>query len=169
MKSWVSSAYCCWSTLKWEATNWMGEIKEVKRIGPSTDPCGTPVLSNTDGEMSWPTFTYWDRWVRWDRSQFKAVPSTPYIKRSRSSRIAWSMVSKAALRSSDTRSVDSPWSAESLVLLSRVSRAVSVEWQLRYADWKGLWCGELMRWGWSQAKKRRSRIFEMLLRLEIGL
>ena len=33
----------------------MGEMKEVKRIGPSTDPCGTPVLSRTDEEMSWPT------------------------------------------------------------------------------------------------------------------
>ena len=37
------------------------------------------------------------------------------------------MVSKAALRSSDTRSVDSPRSADNLALFSKVSRAVSVE------------------------------------------
>ena len=38
------------------------------------------------------------------------------------------MVSKAALRSSDTRSGGFPRSADNLALFSRVSRAVSVEW-----------------------------------------
>ena len=54
------------------------------------------------------------------------------------SRDLWCWRTKAVLRSSDTRSKDSPWLAESLILLSRVSRAVSVKWQFRYADWGGL-------------------------------
>ena len=28
MNTWVSSAYCCWSTLHWLVTDWMGEMKE---------------------------------------------------------------------------------------------------------------------------------------------
>ena len=32
MKAWVPSAYCCWSTLNWLVTNWMGEMKEVNRM-----------------------------------------------------------------------------------------------------------------------------------------
>ena len=32
MKTWVSSAYWCWSTLNWLVTNWTGEMREVNRI-----------------------------------------------------------------------------------------------------------------------------------------
>ena len=53
-------------------------------------------------------------------------------------RMEWSIVPNAALRSRDTSTVDMPWSIE-WEILSRVrSKAVSVEFYLRYADWKGL-------------------------------
>ena len=105
MKTLVLSAYSCWSTLNWLMNR---EMKEVNRIGPRTDPWGTPVLSWVVEETSWPNFTYWTLRDRQDSSHIRALPSTPYIERSRASKIEWSMVSKTAPRSSDMRSVDSP-------------------------------------------------------------
>ena len=83
IKTWVSTAYYCWSTLNWLVTNWMGEMKEVKRMGPRTEPWGTPVLSWVVEETSWPNFTYWTLRDRKDSSHIRALPSTPYIERSR--------------------------------------------------------------------------------------
>ena len=64
MYSWVSSAYCCWWTPNCVAMQWTGEMKDVKRIGPRTEPWGTPVWSSMGADRSSPCLTNWVRSVR---------------------------------------------------------------------------------------------------------
>ena len=69
-----------------------------KRIGPSTEPCGTP-NSNTDGEEEIPfTETTWVCSKRQHQNQERAVSDMPKAWWRQESKVSWSMVSKAAER-----------------------------------------------------------------------
>ena len=132
------------------------------------------VLWNISG-TGWdrrPRVTYWTNWVRFVRYEWNhesAVPWMPNEDWSLFRRMEWSIVSNAALRSMNTSTVDMPWSIE-WKILSRVRRkAVSVELYLRYADWKGLKLVDEVIWSWTRDSSSRSKILEMLFRLEMGL
>jgi len=66
----------------------------------------------------------------------------PKLEVRRLRRITWSMVSKTALRSRERSRVASPLSDAWYIESRRWIREVSVEWCLRYADWRGLKLGE---------------------------
>jgi hypothetical protein len=70
----------------------------------------------------------WQRPVKYDLIQLSAAPATPKSEYSLASKVLWSMVSKAALRSSETRTVGWLLSAAEYMLLREFRRAVSVEW-----------------------------------------
>ena len=111
MKSWVSSAYCWWS-MPWEFINWpMGDMYEVNKRGPSTDPWGTPEVTGWSLEWQWPTVMCWLRPDKYELIQLRAASATPKSVYSLLRRVLWSMVSNAALRSSETRTVGWLWSA----------------------------------------------------------
>ena len=65
--------------------------------------------------------------------------------------------------------VDMPWSIEWKILSRVRSKAVSVELYLWYADWKVLKLVDEIIWSWTRASSSRSKILEMLFRLEIGM
>jgi len=83
-------------------------------------------------------------------------------------RILWSMVSKAAERSRRTRAESFCSSIARRRSFWMRSRAVSVEWNFLYADWKGQMDGKDCRWSFSRLWIMRSRILETKLRFEIG-
>ena len=62
--SWESSAYCWWAKPKFETICPMGQIYRENKIGPRTEPCGTPEeqLEVTDEKA--PIRTVWERFVR---------------------------------------------------------------------------------------------------------
>ena len=57
----------------------------------------------------------------------------------------------------------------SMISLVSLSKAVSVEWNFRYADWMGEKLGEVERWGRRRARAKRSNILPNVFKLEIGL
>ena len=168
MCSWVSSAYCCWQTLWLLAMIAIGETNMVNRMGPRADPCGTPVHQAVEVERDLPVRTNWLRSWRYDDIQINAMCETPKDVWSLSRRMLWSMVSKAELMSSDTRSVKLPWSMELRILSEVASNDVSVEWCWRYADWLELQLGHDVTWFWIWVRKGRSKSFEILVWLEMG-
>ena len=162
--SWVSSAYCCWLTLWLLAMRAIGETKMVNRMGPKTDPCGAPVQQAVEVERELPIRIKWLRSWRDDDIRFNAMCETPKDVWSLSRRMLWSMVSKAELMSSDTRSVELLWSMELRILSAVASNDVSVEWCWRHADWLELKLGHDVTWFWIRVRKRRSKSFEILFR-----
>ena len=77
MYSWVSSAYW-WNDTPNELITWaMGEVKRLKRFGPSTLPCGTPMVQWVVGEMAFPSLTNCSRPSRYDVSHRRAAPDIP--------------------------------------------------------------------------------------------
>ena len=51
----------------------------LKRVGPKTDPCGTPYLTRLQQERELFTFTEVVRSTRYDRNHSKALSLTPSI------------------------------------------------------------------------------------------
>ena len=133
--------YCCWPTLWLLAMRAIGETNMVNRMGPRTDPGETPVQQAVEVESELPIRTNWLRSWRYDDIQFNAVCETPKDVWSLLRRMLWSMMSKAELISSDTRSVELPWSMELRILSAVASNDVSMEWCWRYADWLELKLG----------------------------
>ena len=79
-----------------------GTMYKVKRIGPSTEPWGTPWLTLVCEEDSSFTRTNWNLSDKYDLNQPKAVPLIPITCSSLCNRTLWSIVSNAALRSNRT-------------------------------------------------------------------
>jgi len=82
----------------------------VKRIGPKTEPCGTPQDDSKMEEEVEPEVTKNDLLEIKDLSQLWEEPMMPKPEVRRLIRITWSMVSKAALRSRERSRVASPLS-----------------------------------------------------------
>jgi len=94
----------------------------MNRIGPRTDPCGTPLWTSVVSEQRQP----YRKWC--DRNPFSANPLIPYDTRIRRRRISWSTVSNAAERSSSVSATRSPLSSADSISDVTLSNAVSVEW-----------------------------------------
>ena len=54
-----------------------GEVKTEKRIGPSTEPWGTPVFSEVSVDFDWPTTTLWTLSAKYERIQVITLPEIP--------------------------------------------------------------------------------------------
>ena len=80
-----------------------GEVYKRYRMGPRTEPWGTPhereCLSDSDTSI----WTNWERSVKYDVNQSSALPLIPKLVDNRWSKIPWSTVSNAADRSSSRR------------------------------------------------------------------
>ena len=100
---------------------------KVKSKGPKTEPCGTPHDVGNMSEKQLPILMACCLSVRYEVTQLRAVPDMPYHVDRRVMRILWSMVSKAADRSSRVRAVTFVLSMLRLMSLCTFKRAVSVE------------------------------------------
>ena len=113
-----------------------GCVFRMKRIGPSTEPRGTP-YNKEDGSDSRPrSETICFLPLRYDPKNTRALSRIPKTYLKRFSSRSWSIVSNAALRS---RRVETEMWSESLLgkrSLKTRSRAVTVLYRDRYADWK---------------------------------
>jgi len=80
-------------------------LKKVQAHGQSLE-------ERTGLERASPIWTTYERLVRYDVSQLRAEIDIPKLDDSLSRTSLWSTQSKAALRSSETRNVDSLWWAD---------------------------------------------------------
>ena len=100
----------------------------MKRIGPNTEPRGTPQERLETCEMWSLTMTDCVVFVREEENQESAVPEMPYMCWSLSRSIQWSIVSKAAERSKSVRRETLPESSARRMSFVILRRAVSVLW-----------------------------------------
>ena len=98
----------------------------MKRVGPSTEPWGTPHVTDWVWDLEPPMETYSVRSDRYDLNQFSAVLLRPIVEWRRSSKMLWSTVSKAAVRSRRMRREGEPASAAIKRSFVTLTRAVSV-------------------------------------------
>ena len=125
--SWESSAYEWWR-IEWRSmTAERGVVYNTKRIGPKTDPCGTPQDTDTGTDVCEWTETDWIRPERYDENQSRTVPERPKSCCNLWSRMLWLIVSNAADRSNEARREIFPSSKERRRSLTIFRRAVSVE------------------------------------------
>jgi len=113
-----------------DITNW-SHIK-CKKMGPRTDPGGTPEIHGVQPERCWPSLTYCFRFNGYDSIQSKTAPAIPksHYWRRRSS-MEWFIVSNAADISRAMTAVIFLSSIAVYMLSNTCSSAVSVEWPAR--------------------------------------
>ena len=87
----------------YDVANW--EVNIENRSGPRTEPWGTPVASEVFSDCESPTTTRWTRPDKYELIQPIALPETPKLAWSLDQEYGVVMVSKAALKSSDTSTV----------------------------------------------------------------
>jgi len=141
----------------------------MKRIGPRTDPWGTPQVTVCCRDLALPSEMYSVLLVRYDLNQLRAVSVIPVVWCRRFRSMPWSTVSKAADRSSSMRSDGEPASAVIRRSFVTLTRAVSVLWAWRKPDWnfsKRLLC---LRCSFRWAATAFSSTLERNGRLEMGL
>jgi hypothetical protein len=98
----------------------------MNSTGPSTEPRGTPHGMKTGGETSPLTTKDCVPSQSYERNQPSAGPSATKRLCNVSSKISWSTVSNAELRSSSTSTVTLPESAVRKLSLNTLVRAVSI-------------------------------------------
>ena len=123
----VETATACFLYVLFEITELKGVVYKVKSKGPKTELCGTPHDVGNMSEKQLPILMACCLSIRYEVNQLRAVPDMPYHVDRRVMRILWSMVSKAADRSSRVRAVTFPLSMLRLMSLCTFKRAVSVE------------------------------------------
>ena len=91
-----------------------GVVYIVNKIGPSTEPWGTPYFNVTGVDVHDPIWTVCVRSLRYDSNHLRATPLIPKDWFNRFNNFWWSMVSNAALKSSSTKmappSLSTAWS-----------------------------------------------------------
>jgi len=102
-KSCVSSAYRWWFREFDEIRVLRGVVYMMKSNGPKTEPWGTPQREVCEEDRLPAQLTRNERDDRYDLNQSRTVPWIPNQEDRRERRILWSMVSKAAERSSRQR------------------------------------------------------------------
>eukprot|EP00662_Eupelagonemidae_sp_cell21_P057631 gene57631-biopygen77886 len=94
--------------------------------GPQTDPCGTPLSRLRHALVRPPDMrTRCLLPSKYDRMSANAGPRIPHCRSNFSSKIPWSMVSKAALQSADATYTVSPWSRADATISTNCITAVS--------------------------------------------
>ena len=111
-------------------------VYSVNSTGPSTEPWGTPKGIRVIGESIPSSLICWLLSVKYEENQLSALPENPYQFRSLIKNISWSVVSKAADKSSKVRTVTLPWSISISKLLwigrSAVSTMLFVRWLMGF-------------------------------------
>ena len=100
----------------------------MNRMGPRTDPWGTPQVTVWGFEVEWPMEMYSVRFVRYEWNQLRAVSVSPVVEGSPFNKMAWSTVSNAADRSRRMRKEGEPESNDIRRSFVTFTRAVSVLW-----------------------------------------
>ena len=98
----------------------------MTRMGPRTDPWGTPQVTVWGFEVEWPMKMYSVRFVRYEWNQLRAVSVSPVVEWSRFNKMAWSTGSNAADRSRRMRREGEPESDDIRRSFVTFTRAVSV-------------------------------------------
>ena len=80
-----------------------GVVYIVNKIGPSTEPWGTPYFNVTGVDVHDPIWTVCVWSLRYDSNHLRATPLIPKDWFNRFNNFWWSMVSNAALKSSSTK------------------------------------------------------------------
>ena len=131
-----SSMSTCGSSANiWWLTSWVviilliDVVYKQNRKGPRTDPCGTPKWRYCGHESDPSMWTRCCLFVMYDLNHCKTVPEILKCPCSRSKRVAWSIVSKAADKSNSVSAVTLPLSMLHIISLWILRRAVSVEWK----------------------------------------
>ena len=96
-------------------------------MAPKQNPGGTPQEVGSMSEKQSPILMACRLSVRYEVNQFRAVPDILYHIDKRVMRMSWSMVSKAADRSSRVSAVTLPLSMLRLMSLCTFNRVVFVE------------------------------------------
>ena len=124
---WVieSSAYISVFVCNWSG---MSFINIRNRTGPSTEPCGTPVLTDWRLDIFNPSTMHCDLIERYDSNQRRDMPYRAIFCRS----ISWSTTSKAFSRSKNIGPIMFPLS---IWLNPLFINAVWQEWCFRKPDW----------------------------------
>ena len=129
--------------------------------------CGMPNSYRTGCDFELDATTVWKRLVRNDDNDERAEDVIMNQCFKRWSRILWSLVSNAAERSI-RRVVEWPESIDSKISFWTRSRAVSEEWNLRWANWHSDIRPLEERCNWSWLAITHSINFEGKDRLKIG-
>ena len=156
----------CYIWMLWRP---MSAVYKRNSKGPSTEPCGTPQRTRVEEDVFPAKWTDWNGSVKYDANHRNAWSLMPNDFASRSRRIVWSTVSKAADWSSIASRVCFPLLASDIRSDTTLARRVSVEWNFLYADW---WLGRSLkasRWNSICVKTTRSRTLDRNGRFDIGL
>jgi hypothetical protein len=102
----------------------------AKRMGPRTDPCGTPEIHGDQPDRCLQSLTNCFQFDRYDSIQSKTAPAMPESHWRRRSSMVWFIVSNAEVILLSSIAV--------YILSNTCSSAVPVECPARYADWKDI-------------------------------
>ena len=101
--SWLSSANSWWLTEWLAMMSESGVVYKTNSTGPSTEPCGTPNIKGEWEEAELLTTMDWFLSSGFDWNHWSVVEWMPETVSRRERRIWWSIASKAAERSSNSR------------------------------------------------------------------
>ena len=113
---------------------WSGIVYREYSRGPNTLPCGTPYCNKTGLDFDARVITVWDLSDRKEDNKLRAVDDISNQCCKGWVKILWPMLSKAADRSNSRRAVECAASSEARMSFWTYNRAVSEEWNLRWAD-----------------------------------
>ena len=140
----------CWYTrldlMRYRRVGW----RKVKTIGIRIK---IPVEHRTlaKPQLMMLTTTHWQRSLTYGDSHKRAKLRIPNFWFSLSNKTAWSKVSNDALRLSNTKATIFLLSNEASTSIWTLSSAVSVEWNILYADWnlsRRRWCWDMRLFAW---------------------
>lgn len=130
------------------------------------DPWGIPHLRGADEDVNSPMVTEKLLFVKY---QFKTTPSIPTNLSSCEIRISWSIVSNAALKSSNTKTAAFPESTVNKISLRTFKSADSVLWCFLKQDWNSSTIKFSFKKDYNWIRTAFSSIFERNYNFEIGL
>ena len=146
-----------------------GNIYVVKRIGPNTDPWGTPQVNGMLFEFTPLIRTDCFLSERYDLNHWRATSQTPRWDCSLDKRMLWSMVSNAALKSRSNRMTHCFSSICLNISPCTEVNAVSVLWNFLYEGWNSSHRLLIYMWSCSLSATTRSINLDKKVRFETGL
>lgn len=112
-----------------------GVVYIENKIGPNMEPWGTPNVNWEGSDKDLPILTDWNLFDRYVWNHLRAVYVKPNQDVRQLSNILWTIVTKAADKSSNMRAVGTPFDNDRWTSFFIQSSAVSVECPHLYADW----------------------------------
>ena len=69
----------------------------MDKIGPKTDPCGTPQVKPVGFKVALPVLTVWVLRLKYEANHVRGMPDRPTLSDRRVSNMLWSTLSKPAV------------------------------------------------------------------------